>query len=259
MTTDHPSGEPADDDDAVVQRVAARMRAAGRDVVIDADPDEVRRRLRNDQAAALALSFGLVGHDGGFVAAVDYASRPCPCGHDNTGWASLPACVWLAAAHRLPLDRLRVLTIAESLADTLPPPIAVDRARVELAAWRVITWLRDHLTDGEVDALRLRCADGDHDADLRAQRAAAMMALGQTTGDDDMQAAATELAIRECYVRPGLIPSVVFSTIYPLINALPTNTGGTVDPHHLVEALRTELVRIDGLMVYPTADADVAP
>lgn len=253
-----PTPEPTDDE-VLVARVAARMRAAGRDVVTDADPDHVRRRVREDQAAALALSFGLFGHDPGFAAAVDYASRPCPCGRDdNPGWATLPSAVWLVAAHRLPLDRLRVLTAAESLADPLPPPIAVDRARVELATWRVINRLRDHLTAAEVDALRLRCADGDHDADLRAQRAAAMMVLGQMTGDDDMQSTATELALRECYARPGLLPSVVFSMVGPIM-ASATAEDGTVDPDHFAAMLRAELVSIDRAMVYPTADAGGAP
>ncbi|MDA4110184.1 hypothetical protein [Mycolicibacterium holsaticum] len=253
----HPSagGHPADDDpdEALVQRVAARMRAAGRHVVTDADPDEVRWFFRSDQAATLALSFGLVGHERGFAAAVDYASRPRRCGHDDTGWALLPGSIWLAAAYRLPVDRLRVLTAEESLADPLPRPVAVDRARVELAAWRVINRLRDHLTDAEVAALRLRCAGGDNDTELRMQRAAAMMALGQITGDDEMRSTATELALRECYERPGLIPSVVFSTVAPLVASV-TAEDGTVDPHHLAATLRAELVRVDTLMVFPDAD-----
>lgn len=254
MTND-PSfgGEHVDDDEALVQRAAARMRAAGRDVVTDADPDEVRWLFRSDQAATLALSFGLIGHERGVAAAVDYASRPRPCGHDNPGWASLPGAIWLAAAYRLPVDRLRVLTADESLADPLPPPVAVDRARVELAAWRVINRLRDHLTDAEVAALRLRCAGGDNDTELRMHRAAAMMALAQITDDDDMRSAAIELALRECYERPGLIPSVVFASINPLINAL-AGDDGAVDPHHLAAVLRAELVRVDSLMVYPEAD-----
>jgi hypothetical protein len=41
MTERTAAGEPADDD-AIVQRVAARTRAAGRDVVTDADPDAAR-------------------------------------------------------------------------------------------------------------------------------------------------------------------------------------------------------------------------
>lgn len=248
--TDEPDTGPDPDDEALVQRVAARMRAAGCDVVTDADPDDVRWRLRNEQAAALALSFGLLGHDSGFAAAVDYSSRPCRGGRDNHGWATFPGAVWLAAARRLPIDRLRILASAESLADPLPRRTAVDRPRVELAAWRIINRLRDHLTDNEVADLRVRCADGDHDADLRACRAAAMMALGQMTDDDDMQSTATELALRECYVRPGLIPSVVFAAIYPLINSVPTNADGMADPHHLAAALRAELVRIDTLILY---------
>jgi hypothetical protein len=246
------TGGQLDDDEALVQRVAARMRAAGRHVVTDADPDE-RWHLRSDQAATLALSFGLVGHERGFVAAVDYASRPCRCGHDDPGWALLSGAIWLAAAYRLPVDRLRVLTADESLADPLPPSVAVDRARVELAAWRVINRLRDQLTEAELAALRLRCAGGDNDTELRMQRAAAMMALGQITGDDEMQSTATELALRECFERPGLIPSVVFSTVEPLVASVAADDG-TVDPHHLTAALRAELVRVDTLMVYPDAD-----
>ncbi len=160
----HPSvgGYPADDDpdETLVQRVAARMRAAGRHVVIDADPDEVRWLFRSDQAATLALSFGLIGHEGGFAAAVDYASRPCRCGRDDPGWALLPGAIWLAAASppaRRPVSRRP--PAPNRLADPLPPP---DRGRPSPAwnspHWRVVNRLRDHLTDTELAALRLRCA-----------------------------------------------------------------------------------------------------
>jgi hypothetical protein len=257
----HPAygGRPDDDpDEALVQRVAARQVARlGRPMPTDQDPDKVRWNLRSDQAATLALWFGLVGHDPGLAAAVDYASRPCRCG-GNHGWADFPIAVWLAAAYRLPVDRLRVLTSAETLADPLPPPDAVDRARVELAVWRITNRLRDHLTDAEVAELRLRCADGDHDAELRMLRAAYIMALGQVTGEGDMHSAATEFAMRECFVRPGLLPSVVSSTVGPIINPL-ADADGTVDPHLLAEVLRAELVRVQSLMLYPDADVGGAP
>lgn len=57
------------------------------------------------------------------------------------------------------------------------------------------------------------------------------------------------------YPRPGLIPSVVFSMVGPIM-ASATADDGTVDPRHVLATLRAELVRIDGLMVYPIADAD---
>ncbi|MGA5465584.1 hypothetical protein [Mycobacterium sp. NPDC050041] len=253
------AGEPADEDGDVVDEAALVARVASaqsarldRPVPTDRDPPEVRCGVRTNASAAIALWFGLAGLDVGFAAAATHASMPCECGSDDDGWSLLPGAMWLAAAHRLPINRLRVLTAAESLADVLPPPVAVDRARVELAAWRVVNRLRDHLTGDEVAALRLRCVDGDQDFELRCLRAGYMSALGRITGDELMTSAAATLAIREGRERPfgGLTIPAVWSVAGPFVQ----RHGMDVAPDTLAATLRAELVRVDSLMVYPDAD-----
>jgi hypothetical protein len=243
-----------DDDEASVQRVAARMRAAGRHVVTDASPDDVRRDVRADATATAAIWFGLAGLDTGFAAAVTHASTPCTCCADDVGWAAMPAAVYRSAAVRLIGDARRALDDPDirAAAELVPVCCARDRAQVESRVWRIINRLRATLTDEEVADLRLRCVDGDHDFELRCLRAGYVAALGQITADDDMASAATALAIREGYERPhgGLTISAVWSVAAPVVWRI----GRDIAPDTLAALLRAELVRVDSLMVYPDAD-----
>ncbi|MDP7738988.1 hypothetical protein [Mycobacterium paragordonae] len=248
------SAQPDDDEEALVARAAARMRAAGRRVVTDADPDVTRRQVRADATAAQAIWFGLAGLDVGFAAAVDHASTPCECCPDDVGLASMPSEVFRAANVRLVGDARRVLDdpALRAAAVVLPPCCARDRPKVEMLMWQIINRLRDQLTDAQRADLRLRCADGDNDFELRLLRAGYVAALGQVTGDDDMMAAATALAIREGYERAfgGLTIPAVFSVAAPAV----WRTGRDIAPDTLAAILRAELVLLDTLMVYPEAD-----
>lgn len=257
MNHSHPADE--DPDEAIVQRVAVRMRAAGRDVDVDRDPDVVRREVRADATATIALWFGLAGLEPGFAAAVTHASTPCTCCPDDVGWAAMPLAVYRAATARLGVDALgRVLDAPDlrAAADMLPVCCARDRAQVELRVWQVVNRLRDVLTDAELADLRLRCVDGDHDFELRCLRAGYIAVLGQITGDGDMTSAAATLAIRECRERPigGLTIPVVWSVAGPFVRA----HGMDVAPDTLAAVLRAELVRVDALMVHPDADTGAA-
>lgn len=216
------SGEPADDDEAVVARVAARMRNRPRkpvNPVTDADPADVRRQVRADATAAMALWFGLAGLDVGFAAAVDHASTPCECCPDDVGLASMPYEVFRAADVRLVGDARRVLddAVIRGAAVVLPTCCARDRPQVELLVWRIINRLRDLLTDHQREDLRVRCTGGDDDFELRCLRAGYVLAIAQITDADDMASAAHDLTVRECREQPfgGLTPAA--SGAWPLL------------------------------------------
>ncbi|VEG55648.1 Uncharacterised protein [Mycolicibacterium aurum] len=265
--SDH-AGQPDDgqpfDEEALVVRVAARQsamwtRRLGYEVNVptDRDPDEVRREVRADATATGALWFGLAYLDIGFAAAVTHASTPCDCCTDDVGWAGMPWAVYMAAARRLvgigdAFGRVIDDPDIRAAAEMLPVCCARDRAQVELRVWRIVNRLRDILTEAEVDTLRLRCADGDNDFELRCLRAGYISALGQITGDEDMTSAAAALAIREGRERPfgGLTIPAVWCVAAPFVR----RRGMDVAPDTLAALLRDELVRVDSLMVHPDAD-----
>jgi hypothetical protein len=259
--TNHPSfgGERVDDDEALVQRVAARQRANGRgDVPTDLDPEDVRREVRADATATAAIWFGLAGLEPGFAAAITHASTPCDCCPDDVGWAAMPLAVYRAADVRLTGDVRRVLDDPDirAAAKMIPTCCARDRAQVESRVWFIVNRLHDRLTDAQRDDLRLRCVDGDHDFELRCLRSGYVAALGQITGDGDMTSEATALAIREGYERPfgGLTIPAVWCVAAPTVWA----TGRDIAPDDLAAILRAELVRVDALMLYPDADVGAA-
>ena len=255
--TSHPGNSPADDPigDAAVARVNAIRAARGLPPIVERDPAEVRRDVRTDATATGALWFGLAYLDIGFAAAVSHASTPCACCPDDPGWAAMPGAVYRAAAARLDVDalaRVHAVPHIRAASEMVPVCCAGDRVEVELRVWRIINGLRDVLTDAEVETLRLRCVDGDHDFELRCLRAGLISALGQITSDDDMMTTAATLAIREGRERPnaGLTSSAVWCVAAPFVN----RHGMDVAPDTLVEILRDELVHVDGLMVYPDVD-----
>lgn len=225
----------------------------------DADPVEVWRCVRADQTAALALWFGLAGLEVGFAAAVDHASTPCDCCPDDVGLAYLPAAVFRAANGRLIGDARRALDGPDIRAAAVPVPTCCARSRpvVESRVWRIINRIRDTITDAEIDDLRLRCVDGDHDAELRYLRAGFMFTIGQISDDAAMTSAAVEMALRECYERrfSGLTPAAVWSVAAPVVWRI----GRDIAPDTLAALLRAELARIDSLMLYPDADVGGAP
>ncbi|WP_185935043.1 hypothetical protein [Mycolicibacterium hodleri] len=243
-----------DDDELVVQRVVARMRARGMHPVVDADPAEVRRQLRADATAAQALWFGLAGLEPGVVAAITHASTPCTCCTDDVGWAAMALEVFRAADVRLRGAARRVLDDPDIRAATtmLPTCCARDWSQVALRVWRVINRLRDTLTDTERANLRLSCVDGDLDFELRCLRAGYVTALGQIIESEDMVEAGSGLALREGYERPhgGLSIPAVQCVAASQVWAM----GCDVAPDTHAERLRAELVRVDSLMVYPAAD-----
>lgn len=261
MSNHHPSSrraaDGADGDDMeLVRRVAARQSARlGRPVPVDRDPADVRREVRGDATATGALWFGLAGLDVGFAAAVTHAATPCDCCADDTGWACLPLAVYRAATARLDADalaRVHAVPHIRAAAEMLPVCCARDRAQVELRVWAIINGIRDVLTDAEVATLRLRCVDGDPDFELRCLRAGLVSTLGQLTGDDEMMSTAATLANREGRERTyaGLTPAAVWCVAGPFVRA----HGMDVAPSTLAAIIRSELVRIDGLMVYPDGE-----
>lgn len=108
MTTDHPTGgQPADDDDAVVQRVAARQsamwtRRLGHPVVVptDLDPHEARHTMV-DERDALMIALWALRRDGAFTPdAIDAATT----GHGPATIAAMPYAVACAIITRVPDD-----------------------------------------------------------------------------------------------------------------------------------------------------------
>lgn len=218
----------------------------------DDDDERIRRAgLHADQCATMAVWFLLGGLEPGFTAAIDAASTPCGCCPDDVGLATLPAAVLRAVSTRLHGDARRVLDDPHARLDAaqIPTCCAADRAVVGAQVSRLISRIGGLLTDAERDDLRLRCVDGDGDFELRCARAGIMTALGHLTADDRMHSAATQAAMREVYERRGgLTVAAVFSVAGPLVWAHRND-----DTDQLAAVLRTELLRVDSLMLDPTA------
>jgi hypothetical protein len=85
--------------------------------------------------------------------------------------------------------------------------------------------------------------------DDRCRRAGAMNALAQVRGGDKaMQQVAAELALRECFRRPGLTPGVVFRSVEPIVDAH-RHDAAACDA-----ALVAELVRLADVPFLPDDD-----
>jgi hypothetical protein len=91
-------------------------------------------------------------------------------------------------------------------------------------------------------------APTDRDFDDRCRRAGAMNALGQIRGDTAMRQIAVELALRECFRRPGLTPATVFRSVEPIVDA------HRYDAAACDAALVAELARVADVPYLPDDD-----
>ncbi|ORW72150.1 hypothetical protein AWC23_11550 [Mycobacterium saskatchewanense] len=194
-----------------------------------------------DHAAAMAVWWCLAGADPGIEAAANFAAIA------GTGIDQLPR----AAA------RMIVASVDTSDRDMIQAAIAgraqlVDRVGAEAAVISMTRTAAKSLTDGARERFAQRLIGGDVDFWLRCRRAAAMAALGRLRDDQEMAAAATELAIRECYERPALTLRAVFCLVGPIVHAH-TGADGTIEPAALDAALVAQLAAVTGAMLYPDA------
>lgn len=197
-----------------------------------------------DHAAAMAAWWCLAGIEPGIEAAVNFAAIA------GTGVDQLPrAVVGAITAAADASDRDTIRLGLEAIADRAQ---VVDRVGAEAAVISMTRTVTESLPDGARDRLAQRLVGGDVDFWLRCQRAAAMAALGRLRDDQEMVAAATELAVRECYERPALTLRVVFCVVGPIVHAH-TGADGGIDRAALDAALVAELAALPGAMLDPDA------
>ncbi|ORV65300.1 hypothetical protein AWC03_02835 [Mycobacterium europaeum] len=169
----------------------------------------------------------------------------------GTGIDKLPLAVAqaIAASVDRTLDCDTVRVALEAIADRAQ---VVDRVGAEAAVISMTRAAAQFLPEGARERLTQRLVGGDSDFPLRCRRAAAMAALGRLRDDHEITAAATELALRECYERPALTLRVLFCVVGPIVHTH-TDADGTIDRNALDAALVAELAYVTGAMLYPDA------
>lgn len=202
--------------------------------------DAAARRAEwcQDHAAQMAAYWGLAGIEPGIVAAVKYAAV------FGTGVHRLPrVAADMIAAGIDSGDRDVVAAALQTIAKRAGP----GHEGAEDAVNRLCGKALSSLSDGARERLKQRLVGGDIDFPLRCRRAAAMAALGQHRGDQEMVSAAVELAIRECREKRALTPSVIFAVAGPIWHPLRDNPGA------MDAALVTEIHSATAAMAYPDA------